>query len=485
MAMGRRRLTAGYGVLLAATLVMTACGTRVDKAEVLAGAGAGPVELPPEVLARLDAAAGPTTTVAAPASVTSVMTARAPQRGPSATAPVAGAAKESSSTAPAQGAAQPAAGCATPGAPVAVGQIGNFSGVGGPITSGARTAVAVWAQLVNARGGVACHPVVVHAIDDGGDATRAAAEVGRLVAEKKIVALVGTASVLSFNGLVAGVERAKIPVVGGDLAAFTWNENRWLFPQGSGLEVVVEERLRYALSKGHQKIAVLYCVETSACTEYAKRSPAISERAGVTIVSSAPVSLTQTEFTAQCQNAKNAGASAMLIAMDGSSIGRVARSCAVLGYVPLLISNGLVISDAQAADPTIRKNTLLTTSSNAPWMRSDTPGQREFLEALSRYAPGFKPAGLAIVSWAAGKLFEAAIAGLGPSARAAPIDTVAVLTGLGRVRNETLGGLSSPITFSPGQEAAPMVPCAYVALLTQDGWSAPIGSARLCKGRPT
>jgi branched-chain amino acid transport system substrate-binding protein len=440
--------------------------------------------LSPDAVAELTAASGR----AAPAVPS---TANAPTVAPSAAkgpvssvaqgAPVAAAAP----TAPAKTAAAPAAACTQPGAGVAVGQIGNFSGVAGPITAGARTAVAVWAQSVNTRGGVACHPVVVYAVDDGGDTTRAAAEVGRLVAEKHIVALVGTAAILSFNGLIAGVEKAKIPIVGGDLAGFEWNENRWLFPQGSGLTAVLEERLRYAKSMGHAKVAMLYCVEASACTEIADAAPEIAQRAGVSIVSSAPVSLTQTDFTAQCQNAKNAGATGLYIAMDGSSIGRVARSCAALRYTPLLISNGLVISDAQAADPTIRKNTLLTTSSNAPWMRTDTPGQREFLDAFTRYAPEFRPAGMAIVTWAAGKLFEAAIAGLGPSARAAPLDTAAVLAGLGRIRNETLGGLSSPITFSPGQESAPLVRCAYVAVLTQEGWTAPIGSARLCNGRPT
>jgi branched-chain amino acid transport system substrate-binding protein len=297
------------------------------------------------------------------------------------------------------------------------------------------------------------------------------------------VALVGTAAVLSFNGMVAGVEKAKIPVVGGDLAGFAWNENRWLFPQGAGLDAVVEERMHYVKHIGIDKIGMLYCVEAPACTEYAQRLPGIAERAGVRIVSTAPVSLTQIDFVAQCQNTKNAGATGMLIAMDGSSIARVARSCAALGYAPLLIANGLVISEAQAADPTIRKDHLLSTSSNAPWMLRDTLGQREFLDAITQYVPGFRPAGLALVTWAAGKLFEAAVAGLGPSARDSALDTAAVLTGLGRIHDETLGGLSPPITFSAGQAAAPVVRCAYVELLTEGGWTAPNGSSLSCGGR--
>ncbi|MGQ0466566.1 MAG: ABC transporter substrate-binding protein [Sporichthyaceae bacterium] len=486
----RRRSICTVAVL---AFLLGGCGTRVDRTEIVAGAGGGPVELPPEVLAQLRAVAPPAAALAVPStgSAPAPERARARERQSKAVAPAipvarTTTAKASTTAAPAAATStKPAAGCAKPGTPVAVGQIGNFSGVVGPITAGARTALAVWAQEVNARGGVACRPVVVYAVDDGGDASRAAAAVGRLVADKGIVALVGTVAILSFAGMVSGVEKAEIPVVGGDLAEFAWNENRWLYPQGSALANVVEERLRYALTLGNPKIATLYCIEAGACTEYAERLPAIARRAGVDLVSSTPVSLTQTEFVAQCQNAKNAGATALLIAMDGSAIGRVARSCAALGYTPLLISNGLVISDAQAADPAVCGNNLLTTNSNAPWTRRDTPGQREFLDAFARYAPGVAPAGMASVIWAAGRLFEAAIARLGAAARDGQLDTAAVLRGLGRIRNETLDGLSSPITFSAGQAAAPPVRCAYVELLTEEGWTTPIGSARLCGGRRT
>src|SRR6201999_2070678 len=53
--------------------------------------------------------------------------------------------------------------------PVAIGQVGTFSGFLGPIIGPARTALAAWAMDVNAHGGLACHPVVVYSADDGGD----------------------------------------------------------------------------------------------------------------------------------------------------------------------------------------------------------------------------------------------------------------------------------------------------------------------------
>lgn len=178
------------------------------------------------------------------------------------------------------------------------------------------------------------------------------------------------------------------------------------------------------------------------------------------------------------------GADALLLGVDGSSIGRVARSCASLGYHPLLIANGLLISAAQSRDPGIRKNQLLTTTASAPWLNRDTPGQKEFAEALARYSPGSPLDAAAMVAWSAGKLFEAAIAGLGTKASEGPIDTADVLAGLGTIRNETLGGLAPPLTFKPGQKRAPVVRCAFVELLADQGWTTPVGSKPVCS-RPT
>lgn len=74
----------------------------------------------------------------------------------------------------------------------------------------------------------------------------------------------------------------------------------------------------------------------------------------------------------------------------------------------------------------------------------------------------------------------AAVAATGPAARDQPITTADILTGLGRVKNETLGGLSPPITFSPGQSSAPPVRCIYFELLSEQGWTAPRGSKYVC-----
>jgi branched-chain amino acid transport system substrate-binding protein len=479
MTLGRRVAA----LLLVAGLTATGCGTRVSEQEVRAGVGSGPVTLDQASVDQLR-------TAAQPGQVPGGVTGETPPGAP----PVPGAtpgpgtpAQPGKGTAAAPqpnssgGSTTPAvsAACTSPGEPLQLGQVGSFSGVFGPLTGSAKTALAIWVAQVNARGGVACHPIVLHAVDDGGDPSRGSALVGELVSNYKIQAFVGMMS-LSLNGEVQAIERTKLPVVGGDMVSDPWFTHPQFFPQGAGLQAIVDGAVRQAIEDGKQVHGLLYCVEVGVCTTVAKMVPDSAKSQGAQFVYSSPVSLTQTDFTAQCQNAKNAGVQAFGMAVDGSAIARVARSCAALGYHPQFVTGGGVVSSAQAKDPGIRQDTMSTASSNAPWMLTDNPGQQEYAAALARYAPGTETDGPSMIAWAAGKLFEAAIERLGPGARSAPLTTADIYTGLGKIKNETLGGLSPPLTFSPGQKAAPQLHCVYFELDSEKGWTAPHGSTPVC-----
>ena len=478
-------------VIAGAALVLSGCGTRLSADEIRHSGDVATVSLDQESLAALLAAAPAATdnrtteTASTDPGVSAETSAGAPTRATTdrpttsrSVAPLPATAPRTTAAGPVKAAATRA--CTGQEAPIPIGQVGTFSGVGGAITASARTALAVWVKAVNDRGGLGCHSLVLHSVDDGMDPAKTSAAVAQLVSKYKIVALVGTVAPATLNGLVDGVEKARIPVVGGDGVAHEWNTNKWLFPQGGSSSRSSRSGCRYGVGMGKSKIGLLYCVEAGACTEVAKVAPKLAKRAGAEIVMSTPVSITQTDFTAQCQNAKNAGAQALLLGVDGSSIGRVARSCSSLGYQPLLIANGLLISATQAKDAGIRANQLLTTTANAPWLRQDTPGQREYAAAMARYSPGTALDAATMVAWSAGKLFEAALGRVGPQLAEAPVTTQDVLTGLGRIRNETLDGLAAPLTFTAGQSGAPVVRCAFVELLTADGWTTPLGSKPVC-----
>jgi branched-chain amino acid transport system substrate-binding protein len=369
--------------------------------------------------------------------------------------------------------------CAHPLDPVAIGQVGFFSGFAAPITGSIRTMLAVWVKDINARGGLACHPVVLYSQDDGGDASRSAAAVQELVAVRRVVAFVANAP-LAVAGFRYAVEAAKVPAIGGGDSR-DWFESPWLFPQGASLQDQVVGVIRNGVAAGHKRLGVLYCVEATQCAEAitAVRDGA-AKAAGAELVYDAAVSIAQTDYTAQCLNARDAHVDQLALGLDGASITRVARSCAAIGYRPLFSTSSGVLSPGQAADETLRSFGVATASGQVPFTLSDTAGLRSYREALARYAPNQAPDGASVIGWTCGKLLEAAVARVAEAARTGPITSALLMKGLGQIRDESLGGLTAPISYSPGQRHATSSGCVFYEFLSTTGWSAPRGSRPVC-----
>ncbi|HEX3612768.1 MAG TPA: ABC transporter substrate-binding protein [Sporichthyaceae bacterium] len=499
-------------VLLCTGLLLTACGPRISDSEIASAAGGGPATLAPTALNQVRAAAQAGAAAGAPAAGSAAAPAQAGAAAPAGatgTAPVStgttstkpGAAPASTSTTTAAGpakaaaaatkpeagaaaAAKPAAAgpaCTKAGTPVAVGQVGTFSGVTGPAWSGGRTSVAVWAKDINARGGLACHPVQLFFGDDGGDPARASALIAQFAHDDHVVAFIGGHDDFSMAGFKQGVETAKVPAVGGDVIAPEWyGSSEYLFPQGASVDDQVVGLLKQAVGLGKTKVGLLYCVEVKACTYLNQQAPALAKVANAQIVYTSAISLTQTDFTAQCQSAKSAGADQLALGMDGTAMARVARSCKAIGYQPLLTGIGGTLSPGQAKDPTLREFNLGTASGNAPWTESSTPGLKAYQDALVKYAPGEEPSGSSVQMWAAAKLLEAAVGKLGAAGVSDTLTPAMVLDGLHKIHNDTLDGLSGPLTFNSGG-LAKSNGCVFFELLTQKGWTAPQGSKAICR----
>jgi branched-chain amino acid transport system substrate-binding protein len=107
---------------------------------------------------------------------------------------------------------------------------------------------------------------------------------------------------------------------------------------------------------------------------------------------------------------------------------------------------------------------------------------RAYHDAIARYAPNLTPNGASVIGWTCGKLLEAAVARVAQTARTGPITSALVMQGLGQIRNEALGGLTAPLTFSPGQRHATSSGCVFYEFLTTTGWTAPRGSHPICIG---
>lgn len=474
-----------------AGVLVSGCGTRLDRDEVQAASGTtvtlspesiealrgglGATESPRPVVERgrsVDQRPGDRVKAAAPTNTAAAASATVRTRTRSVVAAIE----------PTAGPARPGRiGCSGAGEPVTIGQIGTFSGVVGPISAGMRETLAVWAKEMNARGGLACHPVRVITGDDGGEPARAAALGQDMVAKHVVIAFVGNYALFSVGGLRSMVERLKVPAVGGDLLSAAWHESQWMFPQGASLYPQLVGLYRHGVSAGYRRIGLLYCVEVEGCRYVAKHTREAAADAGGETLYDAPVSVTQTDYTAQCLNAKNAGVDQLALGMDGGSMIRVARSCASIGYRPVFSSGGGNASPAQTRDPLLRELGLISETPVAPWFLRDTPALRAYRDAMDRYAPNVEPTGNGLLAWVSGKLLEAAVARVPDGARTGRLSVEVLVDGLSRIRGETLGGLTGPLSFGPGQREKAGGGCVFFERLGPAGWTAPRGSRPVCR----
>jgi branched-chain amino acid transport system substrate-binding protein len=484
-------------VCLAAALSLTACGNRLPEAEVAAaqrGGGAatagvtdagysGDTPVPgtePGLVAAPTAgsavvAGGAGTVSSAPAS-RAVDGAGTPTGG----AGSSGATKVSGGSGTTAAAAGVNAACTQQLAPIVVGQSGGFSGLIGQTSIGMRTGMAVWAKWVNSRGGIQCHPVQLYQKDDASDPAKAAANVQDLVENKKAVAIVGLDTPIVVAAAADAARRLNVPVVGGDLSAPDWFADPILFPSGGAIVPVLAAAVTQAVQdSGKKKIAFLTCVEAVACNFIAKNADQIAAPSKAQVVLKQGVSLTQPDFSAECQNAKKAGAEIVFVGTDGSALQRLASSCARVSYTPLLTAAGLAASANAVADPNVRKFGLYVGTAQVPFVATGTPALDDFHVAHKQFTGADAGDSASMFGWASGKLFEAAVNAVAAAARVGAVDSRLVFSGLYKLKNETLGGLTGPLSFPEGK-ARPRVTCGAAFLVTSEGTKAPNNSKLSC-----
>ena len=370
--------------------------------------------------------------------------------------------------------------CTKPLSPIILGQTLATSGLIGSTIGNLRQGVALWAKAVNARGGVQCHPVQVTSLDDGSDSARVASNWNTLKA-KGMVAMVGAGEPITIGALRSAAERDKIPVIGGDVVALDWQRSQFLFPQGGDSLTAYDGSLILAAKSNpaFKAAGIIYCVEASVCTDIKNNFPTSAKLAGLGVTVTKAVSLTQSDYTAECQAFKDSKTDVVWLALDGSANTRFARSCAQLNYFPQLATSAIGIPPAAAGDPALQKNTVFLGGQNVPFPTTDTPGAQEFHAALKAFLPNFTPDGNTMAGWASGKLLEAALAKVAAKARAGDVTTEMILEGLWSLKNETLNSLAPGLTFTKG--GLPKLPrCYYALLLTSAGVTAPQGSKLLC-----
>jgi branched-chain amino acid transport system substrate-binding protein len=338
------------------------------------------------------------------------------------------------------------------GSTINLGNVGTYSGVIGAVFSGAEQSMEVWQAYVNAHGGLNGHPVHVYFEDDGGDPSTSESDVEQEVTQDHVIAFVGNLVPLTASASISYLQQQNIPVIGGDASSATWWQSPVMFPQG-GSDLGSDQAvftIKAAAAKGYTKMGVMYCVEDPTCSDGIQSliAPGGGAQAGVTNVYSSSFSITQPDFTANCLDAKQDGATFIYFAGDGDSLERMANDCAEQGYKPLFVGDSIAITANLASDPNL--NGLLAGQTDFPWNDSYTTAQATYQQAVKEYDPSLANSATTAAEWTAGMLAVAASSDL-----TATPTTAEFFQGLWSIKNNDLGGLAPPLTFNANGDATP------------------------------
>src|SRR5713101_7421637 len=458
--------------LVFALCAVAACGSRRSGADLLAAARGGP------------AVAGN--------SGVSVGASSGPSSGG---AGVAGGALASGSTAigaPGAGAgaaggpvsgASPAAAAGTSGASatksaVTIAALGAFSGVVGASQGPYLDGLRAWIRMINDQGGLNGHrvnPLIV--ADDGGDSARNRQLAQQLIEQNHVLALVFDAA-LDGSGTVSYVTQSGVPFIGSAGVGQYFYQSPVYFPQmpvGFAFDEIQLGEFAEMQSEGKTKLATIVCVESpSVCNAAASVAKKGAPRYGAQVVYATTASIAAPDYSAECLNARNAGAQVIMMVLDAASGIRLQQSCARQGYHPIFSTTSAALNADTAADDDFEG--MIIPAVTMP-VAGNPAALTEFRAAMARYAPGVALLDGHVEAWATGKVLQLGAAHL-PDGDVTTLRK-ALISGLYAIPHGYVLGITTPLEYNPGKPATPVV-CWFLETIHNHQFVAANGGQRTC-----
>jgi len=271
--------------------------------------------------------------------------------------------------------------------------------VGASVADGTK-ALRAWAAQVNARGGLAGHPVNLIVADDGSDPARHQALVQQLVEERGVIAFVYNSAPLSGQASVKYLTDKRVPVIGSELAGQWFYESPMFFPQASsGLALVynsIAGVAAHVVPQGKTKWPSSTARRRSTAptpTGSGRRSPGSSgSRSSPGPGVAGPAGLLGR--VSRGEERRRPGAHhghGLQQRRAGGGVVRPGRLHPVFSWA------STVTLDRHKDDPNLEGSVIPVPLE--PWFLANKPVVKEFQDALARYAAGVLPSGSSENGW--------------------------------------------------------------------------------------
>jgi len=328
-----------------------------------------------------------------------------------------------------------------------------------------------WVEWTNAKGGINGHPIDVTIVDDRSDPSRARAAVQDMVENKGVVALVAPFATLTHSGIGPYVREKRVPVIGGDQNSPEYVTNPMYFPIGAAQEGWAWGALRVMAEQYKERnLGILYCVEAETCSIINKTAQKYAASLGFKVVYTAEASIASPDFSAQCLAARSAGVDTLLVAMDLNTMRRLAPQCSRQGFKPKY--GGMQQDTTYLQIPEYQG--FPYGNQVFPYSYAG-PETAEFRQALARFLPNGGNNPFYANVWAAGGFFQKAVSQVNGR-----VTSAAILDQLWTFKNENLGGLSVPMTYTKDKPTVPPL-CVFLTVVGQGKIDAPMALKPLCK----
>jgi branched-chain amino acid transport system substrate-binding protein len=201
----------------------------------------------------------------------------------------------------------------------------------------------------------------------------------------------------------------------------------------------------------------------------------VAQKQGLTPTYAAQITLTSPDYTAQCLNAKNMGVDVIGVVGDSDTVERVAQSCANQNYHPIYSTASIALTANLQSDPLLEG--MVGPQAWFPWPSTSGPAA-DYQAAVRQYDPSLTLGGATSAVWVSGALLAAAVAAanIPPSQ---PVTSQDILNGLWTIHDNTLGGLTSALTFVKGQPA-PQASCYFSVKIVKSVWTSGNGGNPTC-----
>jgi len=347
------------------------------------------------------------------------------------------------------------------GRTVTVGFIGTVSGATASSFGGLPDVLDAWASSVNAAGGLGGEPVRIVVKDTGTGTEPGLADAKELIAQDHAVAIIDFDSAPDDATWLPYANKENVPVIvsGPYTSALT---DPGVFPVISSIPATVYSLAALAKTYG-PKFGFLYASEIASGAGAAALFKVIDPSLGISLSRTIGASSSVPDYTSVC--AQMAGnVSSYYASFASAADERITDTCYRQGLrIPQLLTAGTA-APFRGTDAAFRGDPVVDYT--VPYFATNTPAERAYRNALKKYAPSIIGTSLDNSSgmwvWAGGQLLAAASRGT-----SGPLTSQSVRNGLYSLKNETLGGLVQPLTFTRGQPAR--LYCNFVWKIGPDG----------------